>query len=187
MLEWLQSLDESALWWIAEHLRAPALTALLSFYTHLGDGGRVFILAAALMLFFRLTRRSGAAALLSMLFGLLVTNLTLKPLVGRLRPWIVMEGFAALVEEGDMNSFPSGHSCAAFAFATALCMTLPDRRAKAAALTAAALMALSRLYLGVHFPSDVLAGVLIGALCGLLGAWMVIKITERWEHRPAPK
>ena len=59
------------------------------------------------------------------------------------------------------------------AFAVALCMTQPQRWAKGAALALAALMGFSRLYVGVHFPSDVLAGAVIGSLCGLLAGWMV--------------
>lgn len=84
-----------------------------------------------------------------------------------------MENFAVLVTSSDPNSFPSGHTCAAFAFAVALCMTQPQRWAKGAALALAALMGFSRLYVGVHFPSDVLAGAVIGSLCGLLAGWMV--------------
>lgn len=183
MPEWLQSLDESALWWIAEHLRAPVLTAVLSFYTHLGDKGLLFIALALLLLLFRQSRKGGAAALVGMLLGLLVTNVTIKPLVARARPWVVMEGFTALVAEHDPNSFPSGHSCSAFAFAAALWVTLPWKWARVAALLSAVVMAFSRLYVGVHFPSDVLTGVLIGTLCGLAGAWLVNYFTRRLSER----
>ncbi len=177
MRELIQSADETVLRWIAENLRAPWLTAILSFYTQLGNAGLLFIAAALILLLFRATRKGGAAALTSMLLGFLVTNVTLKHLVGRARPWVVMENFTALVAEGDPNSVPSGHSCSAFAFAVALAVILPQKWAKAAALVAAAVMALSRLYVGVHFPSDVLVGSLVGAVCGLLGAWIVKKVT----------
>ncbi len=187
MPDWVQAVDESALWWIAEHLRTPLCTAALSVYTALGDKGLLFIALAALLLLFRSTRKGGAAALVAMLLGLLVTNLTLKPLVARSRPWVVMAGFVHLVEESDPNSFPSGHSCSAFAFAVALCAALPRRGRgmvgiKCAALAAAVLMAFSRLYVGVHFPSDVLAGALVGALCGLAGAWIVNWLTRRFPR-----
>lgn len=187
MPEWLQTIDEAALLWIAEHLRTPALTALLSFYTQLGNSGLLFIALAVLLLFFRSTRKGGAAALTAMFFGLIVTNLTIKPLVSRLRPWIVMENFTALVAEPDPNSFPSGHSCSAFAFAVALCIMLPKRWMKVTALCMAAVMALSRLYVGVHFPSDVVVGSLIGALCGLAGAWAVKRVIRLYQERRAAK
>lgn len=181
MPEWLQTMDEAALWWIADNLRTPALTAVLSFYTHLGDKGLLFIALGVLLLLFRQSRKSGAAALASMLLGLLVTNVTIKPLAARARPWVVMEGFTALVAEHDPNSFPSGHSCSAFAFAVAVCMALPWKWGRIAALAAAVVMALSRLYVGVHFPSDVLAGALIGTLCGLAGSWLVNQLARRFK------
>lgn len=151
----------------------PALNGLVSGFTGLGDAGALFIILAVILLLFRTTRRAGGTALTAMTFGLIVTNLTIKPLVSRARPWVAMENFAVLVTSSDPNSFPSGHTCAAFAFAVALCMTQPQRWAKGAALALAALMGFSRLYVGVHFPSDVLAGAVIGSLCGLLAGWMV--------------
>lgn len=187
MLEVIQRLDEQVLEWIAGHLRGPLLDPFMVFYTSLGNSGWIFIAAGVVMLLFRRTRRAGASSLLAMVFGLLVTNLTLKPLVARPRPWMVMEDFVTLAASGDMNSFPSGHTCAAFAFAVALWAVLPQKWARAAALAAAALMGFSRLYVGVHFPSDVLAGALVGALCGLLGAWAVEKVTGWYRSRTTAK
>ncbi len=187
MPQWLQSADEAALWWIAEHLRNGVLTPILSFYTQLGNHGLLFIALSLLLLCFKSTRKGGAAAGTGMLLGLFVTNLTIKPLMGRLRPWVVMDGFVNLVAEHDPNSFPSGHSCSAFAFAAALCFTLPKRWMKVTALAMAVVMALSRLYVGVHFPSDVIAGSLIGALCGLAGQWIVNRVISAYQARRAPK
>ena len=181
MLEMIQQLDERALRWIAETLRFPFLNKVIMLYTYLGNGGWAFILIGLALLLSRKTRKAGASSLTAMLLGLLVTNLTLKPLLSRPRPWVVMENFAALVTSSDINSFPSGHTCAAFSFAVALAVTLPQKWAKAAALIAAALMGWSRLYVGVHFPSDVLAGALVGTLCGLVGAW-IVKRAVTWHH-----
>lgn len=172
MLEVIQNLDEMTLRWIASNLRTDWLNPAAVFYTTLGNGGLIFIAISVVLLFFCKTRKAGVSSLAAMLLGLIVTNLTVKPLVARLRPWVVMEHFTVLVTSGDMNSFPSGHTCAAFAFAAALCAVLPQKWAKAAALIAAALMGFSRLYVGVHFPTDVLAGAAIGIVCGVLGAWI---------------
>ena len=79
-----------------------------------------------------------------------------------------MAGLLPLVQEPDPNSFPSGHTCSAFAAAAAWARTLPRRWMKYTGLILAAAMGLSRLYVGVHYPSDVLAGCVIGCLCGLL-------------------
>lgn len=181
----IQAMDEGILRWIAEHLRAAWLDPIVVFYTNLGNGGLLFIAAAMILLLFRATRRAGASAGIAMAAGLLITNLTIKPLVARPRPWVVMEGLQTLVTSGDMNSFPSGHTTAAFAFGVALCAVLPQKWAKAAALIAAALMGFSRLYVGVHFPTDVLVGAVIGTVCGLFGAWVTKRFTAWYRSRKA--
>ena len=185
MFDLIQSLDEAALRWIALNLRAEWLNPVAVFYTSLGNGGWIFIAASVVLLFFYKTRKAGVSSLTAMLLGLVVTNLTVKPLVARLRPWVIMEDFTVLITSSDPNSFPSGHTCAAFAFAAALIAVLPQKWAKAAALIAAALMGFSRLYVGVHFPSDVLVGALIGVICGFVGAWIAKSIIRWFDGRKA--
>lgn len=179
----IQQLDEQALVWIAEHVRCAVLDPFMELYTQLGNTGMLFIVLGMLMLLFKPTRRAGLSALCAMLIGFIVVNLTIKPLVSRPRPWLAIENFVNLVPEHDPNSFPSGHTNAAFAFALAVCMSAPKKWMQAAAVAMAAVMGLSRLYVGVHFPSDVLAGAVIGSLCGLLGALAVKKGWERISRR----
>lgn len=179
LLNWVQSLDESALRWIAENVRTPFLDRLVVFYTHLGNAGWIFIALAIILLLKKKTRQAGAAALTSLALGFVATNLVLKPLVERSRPWVVMEDFSSLVFSRDLHSFPSGHTCAAFAFSASLCAVLPSKTAKAAALIAAALMGFSRVYVGVHFLSDVLAGAVVGTVCGLAGAGIISAVKKR--------
>ena len=124
------------------------------------------------------TRKAGIVALMAMVLGLLVTNVTIKPLVERARPWTVLP-IVPLVTEKDPNSFPSGHTCAAFAAAMAWVRTLPRERDRICAVAVAGLMGLSRLYVGVHYPTDVLVGAVIGALC----AWVAWKGYQVWEER----
>lgn len=175
MLDWLLTLDGGILLWIQAHLRAPGLDCAVSFYTTLGNAGLLFLAAAAVMLCFKKTRKAGAAALLAMVIGLICTNLILKHLVSRPRPWLEVAGLTALVTENDPNSFPSGHTTAAFAFASALWRTAPDKWMRRTALVCAVLMGLSRLYVGVHYPSDVLVGVLVGLLSG----WLAYRLLQR--------
>ncbi|MGN0968795.1 MAG: phosphatase PAP2 family protein [Oscillospiraceae bacterium] len=176
MLDWLFSLDGGVLLWIQAHLRAPVLDAVLSFYTALGNAGALFLIAAAVLLCFKRTRKAGVTALLAMAVGFVCTNLILKHLVSRPRPWLDVAGLTALVAENDPNSFPSGHTTAAFAFASALWRTAPDKWMKGAALAAAVLMGFSRLYVGVHYPSDVLTGVVVGLLAGWLACLLVRRL-----------
>lgn len=185
----IQQFDEQALAWIAEHVRCALLDPFMKLYTQLGNTGMLFIVLGLAMLLWKPTRKAGCSVLCAMLIGLVAVNFTIKPLVSRPRPWLVMEGFVNLVPEHDPNSFPSGHTNAAFAFALAVCMSAPKRWMKITAVCMAAVMGLSRLYVGVHFPSDVLAGAVIGSLCGLLGAWVIEKAWERLSHRTqqAPK
>lgn len=183
MPEFIQQWDEGALVWIAENLRCALLDPFMKLYTQLGNTGMLFIVLGLVMLLFRQTRKAGASALCAMLIGLVVVNFTIKPLVARARPWLVIENFANLVPEKDPNSFPSGHTNAAFAFALAVCMSAPKRWMKVTAVCMAVVMGLSRLYVGVHFPSDVLMGAVIGSLCGLLGAWVIDRLV--WDRLPA--
>lgn len=172
MLDSLFQLDGQLLVAI-QGLHMSWLDPVVSFYTKLGDAGLIWISLALGMLFYKPTRRAGALALCSMILGLLVTNLTLKPLVERARPWLDWP-IIPLVTEKDPNSFPSGHTCAAFAAAMIWVRTLPRRSGRIIAAAAAVLMGLSRLYVGVHYPSDVLAGAVIGSLC----AWIVWRVYQ---------
>ena len=175
MLETIQIFDETALLWIQENLRG-LLDPVVEGYTTLGNTGLMWIVLSLAMLCWKPTRKAGVAALAAMVLGLLCTNVVLKHLVARTRPWLVVEGLTALVDEHDPNSFPSGHTSASFAAASAWCRTLPRRWMGVTAVVLAALMGFSRLYVGVHFPSDVLAGVLVGLFCG----WLACLLWQRF-------
>ena len=179
----IQQFDERALVWIAQHVRCGLLDPFMKIYTQLGNTGMLFIVLGLALLLFKPTRKAGFSALCAMLIGLVVVNFTIKPLVSRPRPWLVIQDFINLVPEKDPNSFPSGHTNAAFAFAIALCMAAPKRWMKITAVCMAVVMGLSRLYVGVHFPSDVVVGAVIGSLCGLAGAYIVKIVWARLEPR----
>lgn len=181
MLEWLSALEGSFLLWIQECLRCPLVDPFVEVYTQLGNSGLLWIALSLLMLCSKRTRKAGAVALLAMFCGLLCTNILLKHLFMRPRPWLTVEGLTYLVVEKDPNSFPSGHTCAAFAAAGAWARFLPKKRKwmGAAGLVLAALMGLSRLYVGVHFPSDVLCGMLVGLFC----AWAAGRYWRQLERK----
>ena len=172
MPQWLLQMDGGILLWIQDFLRCALLDPIMIVYTQLGNAGILWIVLSVVLLCIPKTRKAGFVSLLAMLLGLLCTNVVLKHLVGRTRPWLVVEGLVHMVEEHDPNSFPSGHTCAAFAAASAWCRTLPKRWMKVVAVVMAALMGFSRLYVGVHFPSDVLVGCLVGFGCSQL-VWLL--------------
>ncbi len=171
MFQALSAFEGPFLLWVQETLRGP-LNGLVSFYTHLGDHGALWIAICLALLLFPKTRKAGLAVALALVCSLLLTNGLIKNIFQRPRPWLVVEGLVPLVVEPDPNSFPSGHTSAACAFAAALCCELDPVWAKALAVAGAVLMGWSRIYVAIHFPTDVLAGAVIGAACGLLAVWL---------------
>ena len=127
MPEWFLNLDGGILLWLQEAVRNAVLTPLFTLYTHLGDSGLMWIALSVLLLCFKKTRKAGAAGLMALLLSLMFTNGILKHLVERPRPWLTVEGLTPLIAEHDPNSFPSGHTSASFAAASAWCRTLPRR------------------------------------------------------------
>ena len=165
----LTQAEGAVLLWIQAHLRHDLLTPLVRAVTFLGNGGWFWIVLAVLLCAFRRTRRAGLAAGTALLLSLLVNNLLLKNMVARIRPYEVIQGLRILIPPPGDLSFPSGHAGASFAAAAAMYPYLKKPWGRWL-LVLAGLIALSRLYLGVHYPTDVLAGGLVGAFCAWL-AW----------------
>ena len=168
MLEWIQGLDGNILLFIQEHIRQPWMDGFWKAVTHLGDAGLFWIGLAVVLLIFKKTRKAGFAALFALGIGALITNVAVKNIVARVRPYEVLPELVRIIEKQHDFSFPSGHTCASFAAACALYHALP-RRWGIPCLVLAALISFSRLYVGVHYPSDVLAGALIGIFAGWAG------------------
>lgn len=171
--------EAGILLWIQNALRGPVLDPLVLAFTKLGDGGLLFIALTLLLLIFPKTRKVGLATALALLCSLLFTNLMLKNLFARPRPWESFPFLQNLVTEAD-TSFPSGHTSAAFAFALAFWRASSKRWAKVTVLAVALLMGLSRLYVGAHYPTDVLAGFVIGDLAGLTGWYLSTRLICRF-------
>lgn len=179
-METFFQIDGNILLWIQENIRNPVLTPVMKAVTHLGDAGIFWILLTVALLCFKKTRRAGLVSAAALVLSLVVNNLCLKNLVDRTRPYELIEGLKILVSKPGDASFPSGHSGASFAAATAIFQCVP-RKYGIPLLVLAALIALSRLYVGVHFPTDVLAGTVIGILLGLAAK----RLCEYWEKKRA--
>ena len=157
MLAFITSLDFSILLWIQEHLRSPLLDVLFPLITHLGDKGLCWIALGILLLIPRRTRIWGICVLVCLAVDCLLGEGLLKHLFLRQRPCVVQPIEDMLVSIPYTTSFPSGHSASSFTAATAL--FLNNRPAGIAAYVLAFLIAASRLYCYVHFPTDVLCGI----------------------------
>lgn len=163
-------------------LAAPWLDALMCAITHLGDGGLVWILLAVLLLCRKATRQTGLHIAVAMLFCLVFGNLLLKNLFARPRPFAVDPSILLLLPPPGDWSFPSGHTM--HSVAAAMVLVFERKRGRWWALALAVLIGFSRLYLRVHFPSD----VLVGALVGLFAAWLAThaaKCSQQMQKFPS--
>lgn len=181
-----ENFDLPILEWIAANLYCPFLDAVMPVITLLGDAGIFWITLAAVFLFIPKYRKMGLSMGVSLVIGLLLCNVTLKPLVGRIRPYdYQLEHFGKTVQllitaQHDF-SFPSGHTIASFEAATA--MMIYNRKLGIPAMILAVLIAFSRLYLYVHYPTDVLASVVLGTAIAFLGSFLVQKGYQLYEAR----
>lgn len=177
-----QYFDIPILNWIQSHLRTSFGDAIMPYITSLADAGIVWILLCLVLLCFRKYRKAGLSMGAALLMGMIVCNLILKPLVGRIRPFDFMwlhEGMQIplLITPPNDFSFPSGHTMASFCAATAL-MT-HHKPFGITAMLLAVLIAFSRLYLYLHYPTDVLFSLIVGIGLGLLGSLLVQKGYEK--------
>ncbi|OUO91476.1 phosphatase PAP2 family protein [Gordonibacter sp. An230] len=173
-------MDYAILDFVQEHVRSPALDAAMLFATHLGDIALVWLAASAALIVQPKRRAWGIAMLVAVAVTAAVGMLVLKPLFGRVRPFEALEFSGLLIPAPSGSSFPSNHSMVSFAAATVVCCLPKDgpgvRIAKALAVLIAALIALSRIYLYVHYPSDILAGAILGVCFGLLSVGLVKRL-----------
>ena len=175
-------MEAEILLWIQENLRMSGLNSLMRGITHLGDFGIVWVLAAILLLLYPERRRVGYMVMAGMLISYLFNNLFLKSIVARTRPYEVIEGLELLVGKAKDFSFPSGHSATSFVAAVIIAGMLPKRYG-VMAVVLAALISFSRLYVGIHYPTDVLFGIVSGSLIGM----GVVIFAKHWQGRAAIK
>ena len=177
--QWAESFDLPILDWIQANLQSELMDTVMPIITMLGDAGIFWIICAVILMVFPKTRRTGLGMGIAMALGLLICNVIMKPMIGRIRPYDyqidilgktwndLLLGGKLLVETPHAFSFPSGHTIASFEACTAL--MLGNKKLGIPATLLAILIAFSRMYLYVHYPTDVLASVLLGSLFGLIG------------------
>lgn len=165
--------DGNILLWIQENLRTSILSDIMVFITHLGDNGAIWITIAILLILSAKTRKVGIMTIVALIFSFVINNLLLKNAICRLRPFEVINSLTPLIQAPTDFSFPSGHSAASFA-AAGILLTRTNKYIGIPAWILAILIAFSRLYVGVHYPTDVITGILMG----LFIAMETINITD---------
>ena len=161
-------------------LHTPVLDKIMVGVTNLGDVGIIWIILTAILLIIPKTRRTGGVMLVALVVQTVLCNVILKNLFARTRPYDVNTTVQLLVPKLHDFSFPSGHTSASFTAVSALYFS-KDKLWKPA-LILACLIAVSRLYLYVHYPTDVLGGLLLGVLSGYIG----YKIMEKVKNKGIP-
>ena len=162
-------------------LRCPVLDALAVFFDQAGAHGEIWIAFTLLLLLFRRTRKAGFAMAVALVLYMAAGHFFLKPLFARPRPCDVDTAITILVKRPHGHSFPSGHTASAFAAAFAL--WLQNRKLGVPALVLAAFIAFTRLYLYVHFPTDVLGGLVLGLALGFFASWLVDSLTNKSKKK----
>ncbi|MBD5544658.1 MAG: phosphatase PAP2 family protein [Lachnospiraceae bacterium] len=180
----LEGFEIEILLWIQENIRISFLNPVVQFITSLGDKGLFWIVVCLFLLIYKKTRRIGIVAATALVLNALVVNVILKTQIMRIRPFVLEENLTLITSLPKDSSFPSGHASASFATAVVMFKGLP-KYVGIPALILAFLIGLSRLYVGVHFPTDVLAGMFIGTVAALASWWYykkyVFKDLKQWE------
>ena len=165
------TLDADILLYIQDHIRNGFLDKIFPNITFLGNAGIFWIILTAVLLCFKKTRRAAICSALALIGSLILNNMILKPIINRTRPYEVIEGLILIGKKATDGSFPSGHTAASIASAVAMCRYL-KKRWSVPLIILALMISFSRLYIGIHSPSDVLVGLLDGILLAVI-AWVI--------------
>ena len=162
ILDWIQS------------LRNPLLDTVMLFFTRLGDVGFIWIILSLILLIKGKTRQIGIMMFIALCLNVFLCNGILKHLFARVRPCDINTSIQLLVPRPTDYSFPSGHTSASFTVVAVLYF-MKSKKLFKASLILALLIAFSRMYLYVHYPSDILGGIVVGMICGYLAVYLYHK------------
>ncbi len=205
-MESILRFDLSVFKFFQEHIYADWLSPIMKFVTDIGEGGIIFIVIGLILMCFKKTRKAGVVALGSLLIMSILNNEILKPIMNRPRPfnlvtndetgffglinwnidhlsalkeeWVNTYRFPWVVDQPHSLSFPSGHTSSAFAFMAGAAFVIKKWQFSVPALIFAALMGITRIYVAVHYPTDVIAGAIAGILYAVIGYFVVGKLYE---------
>ena len=184
----MQLIDFAVLDWIQAYLKWPILDILMPIISYIGNSGMIWIAISLALIISKKHRKTGIEMAISLILCLLIGNLTLKPLVARIRPCDINTQVQLLIPRPHDFSFPSGHTMSSFASATIILHEYKNMSG-ILSIVIAFFISFSRLYLYVHYPSDVLAGALIGLAIAVFsvricGPWIEKMLRKNHdEHR----
>lgn len=164
-----------------QELHTDWLDAFMILVTTLGNGGIIWIALSLVLVVPKRTRACGLTMMGAMALSYLLGNLLLKNLIARPRPFMVDSSVSLLIPKPGEYSFPSGHTLNSVTAATVIFLYF--KKAGIGAYVLAALIAFSRLYLFVHYPTDILGGILLGIMDAMLVYKIVQIIIKRREER----
>ena len=191
-LNGLAQFDGNLLIGIQHALNADWFTMAMKTITVIGNYGWASILLCLILMAYKKTRRLGIVCAASVLLTFICCTGIIKPIVDRARPWEILDGVKMLIADPGDSSFPSGHASNTMSVAFALWLNTRDNRLLSdmdyaklhrwsyLAIGIALLVGLSRIYLGMHFPSDVIAAMIIAIICSMIIHKIYIKVA--FEH-----
>ena len=179
----MNQFEVGVLLWIQEHLRG-ALDGFWIAITSLGNDGWFWIAVGVALLIFKKTRPVGVTLLLSLLINLCLTNLTLKDFFARPRPFNVNTELLTLINYPSSFSFPSGHTSVSFSGALVL-YHMMSKKIGVPAMVLATMIGFSRMYVGVHYPTDVLGGIAVGIIASTAAYYLVKFVRNKMGEKKA--
>lgn len=153
---------------IQQHLRSELMDKIMVMITHLGDAGIIWIILTLVLLLIPKMRKVGFVLALALIFDLIFCNFMIKPFIARTRPYDINTAIKLLIDRQVDYSFPSGHTAAGIT-CTVVLYLMRQKWLWKITLLLSILIGFSRMYLYVHFPTDIIGGIFIGIICGILG------------------
>ncbi|MEG0614254.1 MAG: phosphatase PAP2 family protein [Oscillospiraceae bacterium] len=175
-MQFIQNLDDKILQLIQDFLTTPIMDKIMIFFTNLGEYGAIWFVIALILMIPKKNRKCSLLILISVAVGFIFGNVVLKSAIGRIRPCNLNLDFPMLIPRPTGFSCPSGHSISSFAAATAI--FIHYKPFGNAAFIVAFLIAFSRMYLYVHYPSDIIFGSILGIIVAILMSLIMNKIEK---------
>lgn len=169
----IQKIDIAILEFINNNFHNPILDKLMPIITSLGDSGMIWIVISIILMFSKKYRNVGILSILALILTTFIGEIILKNIVQRPRPFYELTNIELLIERPLSYSFPSGHTGSSFAVAGVISILIKKYRIPV--ITFAVLMAFSRLYLFVHYPTDIVGGLILGLTCSYIVTYKIVK------------